>query len=460
MADQFCRIVCTSVCDGTLDSNQKQAILTTDANTSYVVRDVYKEDSSDYSGGSFSGYLEMDGINVSSLSTSTSGSLIVPPSTTLSYVDTSNNFPVAFNCFCMQASGCCAFHGFHLKNMSTTPEAVEVDACVGCCGYNCLSCTCCNGDFQYGYSVYLTEAQTLLELGHDGNSQGTTWVFCKNPTSTSRSLTWTCSTGYCKGAATTDGVYAHADQCVLRVWDWVKNPCAGNSTPRCICTCATSCTPTTYAEFAISGRHPCYPDANCRAFLYSPSPGDSNARTAILTVNLCCDNLCTTMEVPFCKTNSSVNRPWYGPESHGFVYYSKYLDGWTTGAFTQTYLKINGLDGSELVTYTFPTIDPTAGDCHRYYAISDDKIVFPINSSCYLRGLSLDSILDGTAPTDELPYLSDTPYTTGCFNRPTGGYSCQSARFAHGIPVTGLNACDYPAGDVSTKIRAYGIKST
>ena len=43
MADQFCRIVNTTLTDSTLGSDASQSILTTDANTSYVIRDMFQK---------------------------------------------------------------------------------------------------------------------------------------------------------------------------------------------------------------------------------------------------------------------------------------------------------------------------------------------------------------------------------------------------------------------------------
>ena len=84
MADTFCRIVDATVCNDSLGSDAAESVLTTDANTSFVIRDVYKEDSCTTDAFKATFDLEMDGQKIhKSLTSSASGSIIVPPSSTL-----------------------------------------------------------------------------------------------------------------------------------------------------------------------------------------------------------------------------------------------------------------------------------------------------------------------------------------------------------------------------------------
>ena len=98
MADQFCRIVDTTLRDCTLGSDAAQVILTTDANTSYVIRDVFQKNSCSNSNLTMTGSLEMDGVTISSgITSGASGSLIIPPSSTVCYVESSDNYPLDYN---------------------------------------------------------------------------------------------------------------------------------------------------------------------------------------------------------------------------------------------------------------------------------------------------------------------------------------------------------------------------
>ena len=97
MADQFCRIVDTTLTHTTLGADSAQTILTTDANTSYIIRDVFQKNSESNEKLKMTGSLVMNDVTVTGgITSSASGSLIVPPSTTLCYVDTSGNYPLDY----------------------------------------------------------------------------------------------------------------------------------------------------------------------------------------------------------------------------------------------------------------------------------------------------------------------------------------------------------------------------
>lgn len=97
MADQFCRIVDTTFTDATLGSDAAQSVITTDANTSYIIRDIYKTDSCTSTSFCSTLDLEMDGQKIhTDLKTSASGTVIVPPSSTLCIKDTTGNYPLNY----------------------------------------------------------------------------------------------------------------------------------------------------------------------------------------------------------------------------------------------------------------------------------------------------------------------------------------------------------------------------
>lgn len=69
----------TSIGPADLDSDGEHTLLTTDANTSFVVKDMNVTGTSDLTGT----HLELNGFNVGSLQSNATGSLIIPPSSTL-----------------------------------------------------------------------------------------------------------------------------------------------------------------------------------------------------------------------------------------------------------------------------------------------------------------------------------------------------------------------------------------
>ena len=93
MADTFCRILDTTVCDNTLGSDACQAGFTTDANTSFVVRAICTTPNCTGTKLCFNIKASMDGHDIDG-----SKSFIVPPSSTVTVRDTSGNYPLTYRC--------------------------------------------------------------------------------------------------------------------------------------------------------------------------------------------------------------------------------------------------------------------------------------------------------------------------------------------------------------------------
>jgi len=178
MADQFCRIVDTTICDQTLGSDATQSVLTTDSNTSYIIRDIYKTDSSTDSTQCFKGDLVMDGHSVhKSLSTSASGSLIVPPNSNLCYKDTSGNFPLIFNDVEEQflTCNCC----IRINRYETVSGSLDGSKTLTCVSTQYLPCTGgCHGNTGRSGIWLDCNNNTAWFNYSDGNSDNTLRRIC------------------------------------------------------------------------------------------------------------------------------------------------------------------------------------------------------------------------------------------------------------------------------------------
>lgn len=96
----------------------EETILTTDANTSYVIKDVMVKDNT---GLTSSTYLELNGFNIGALTGNSSGSLIIPPSSTLKIKTT--DYPFSYYEETQYAGAASSFGVQHLiyKTGSDTP---------------------------------------------------------------------------------------------------------------------------------------------------------------------------------------------------------------------------------------------------------------------------------------------------------------------------------------------------
>ena len=91
MADTLEQIFMSTNLGATQLDDGEHTILTTDANTSYVVKDMNTINTSSLN----STYLELNGFNVGTVASNATGSLIIPPSSTLKIKST--NYPYSFN---------------------------------------------------------------------------------------------------------------------------------------------------------------------------------------------------------------------------------------------------------------------------------------------------------------------------------------------------------------------------
>lgn len=163
MADQFCKIVDTTITDSTMGSDATQSIITTDASTSFIIRDLHKTDSCCNTTFCNKFDIKMDGHTVlSNFCNEATGTMIVPPSTTVCVTDTTGNYPLSYKDvtysiyrFCNDA--CCSYswnycdNGGCNNNCSSAIEedtqlfvngVYDQDSGTPCCMTSCCTATC------------------------------------------------------------------------------------------------------------------------------------------------------------------------------------------------------------------------------------------------------------------------------------------------------------------------------
>ena len=79
MADTLESVYLNTAIGSTQLDDGEETILTTNSTTRYVIKDMYVSDTSNLTGT----YLELNGFNVGSLTSNATGSLIIPPNSTL-----------------------------------------------------------------------------------------------------------------------------------------------------------------------------------------------------------------------------------------------------------------------------------------------------------------------------------------------------------------------------------------
>lgn len=464
MADQFCRITCANICNMTMNGDGIVCLVTTDANTSYVIRDIYKEDEAPTSPTQcYRGDLYMDGVKVASnLSASLTGNLIVPPSSVLCYRENSGNYPMKFGIVKAQVGGsanhpesylfCCALMvgnsaGVHCK-------------CCGCCGCFCLSSMCCDNCWYCGTANYDPGfASAYAAHYYDGNSVSQFFIFFKQPNCTSYTLCYNCYTNYCTTAIAPDLGVTSMSSC-SKVHNWRACNWSGLSCFICVCNFNAQGR-STYGKNGVSmvGCRGC---CACRAAFEMAQSGGTLNLYYFNTCCVCSGNLnmicswclgCWSIgqltAVPcFCNVLSNLSGAKLG------VFWSCYCNEWMPYA---QYFRCLAIANSDMSKEWFLCAGPDFADTAMFRATDDGKrFWWWLNCSCKHAFIDFDAMIRGST---DISYLSDTPYTTGnwCYPCCLSGHVFVSP--ACNIP-TYANSCDYPAIDCDTKIRVYGIKST
>lgn len=467
MADQFCRILNTTMCDMTLGSDATQSILTTDANTSYVIRDVFKEDSSTQANLVFRGDLVMDGVTVhSGLSTGANGTLIVPPSSALCYKDTSGNYPLSFKCFAFDVFYCCTCPAGNNYNRCSflAPAGVPSASTVSgvCAGSVCSGC--CGNEPNSGSIKYHPGSCTLTMIYHDGNSTTTVYMQCTNIATGARSTTETLNLGY-KPGLVTNNEFLQIDS-NTKGMGYAFGRCGSTQTSFSYCFCTHSGgSHTTYAEGGVSiGGHPCH-HIGCIAIL-DVSGNAAGATVKLYAIDACCycSGNWVKSELIWCRCKALLPAEFQSRVSNGNQYYtmnfySKTCDSWLTGLYAGQ----NGLFVYDGVTNDAICINVGDNEIYQSYPNQthfESTLLVGRTAECKIGIIDLEEVVKGTATS--LSYL-ESPYSSTCYACYTTICGCIQTPTAIGtlcISEPSLNSCDYPAIDGSTKIAMYGIKST
>lgn len=470
MADQFCRILDTTICDMTLGSDGYQTILTTDANTSYVIRDVFKTDScADNTSLCFQGQMVMDGHPVvPSLSTQVDGSLIVPPSTTLCYKDTSGNYPLAINTLEIQGHGYSSCPNRHIGRKSCMVNGLS-DGGVSCNNVCLLTSLCCNnvGSHYLAFQWWNCTDGIFHRVYTDGNSDNHLWAYCLTADQSTCALCQYCfSRSYC--AISLNGADVALSPLSNKIEFWSPSFCGG------MCCCARCftfegldnsycCGMTTYARSGISGQGS-KPGTASTCYGWIKFPGGAN--TSPVTWGHA-DIGCLAPGEPRClvggvvgkvvpsqKAGTCLCQKSYSGCSRYGVYYSLCEEewvGWFWEGSTITFLKKD----NQIQEHTLPQA--------KYWScsVSDDGRNFWLLKACDCKSkyVDLDDFLTNGASVTWNIFEEYGSSGTDCWNAYGPNCCCNMAWIVQNETNTSAKSCDRGI-DPTSKITAYGIKST
>ena len=473
MADQFCRIVDTTMCDMTLGSDASQVILTTDANTSYVIRDVFKTDSdADTTSLSFQGQLVMDGHPVvSNLNTSAGGSLIVPPSTTVCYKDTSGNYPLSITSLEIQSYGfngtncCCSHIGRKACAVNGTIDGAftQSNTCYPTNTGICLMCEC-QGQYL-SFQWHDCSGNNYFRVGTDGNSNNSLVLHCLTPDyTTCLTLVMCYSTGYCSVALNGNNVASVTESDVIRFWS--PSFCGG------LCCCHRAlCLSflgssyytagmTTYSRSGISSKGSKPGTTSCYGWIKFPGGAATSAITwGHVDIDCAPDYyICQAggvgIIIPSQYASTNLCSKGYSSCARYGVYYSLCEEqwlGWFWEGATITFLKPDN------------SITEHCLSAAKYFScsVSDDGRNFWLLKSCECKSqyADLDDLYtngDGASWTTFEDYGSSG---TNCWKAYGPNCCCNMAWVVKNEIDTSAKSCDRGI-DPTSKLTAYGIKST
>lgn len=485
MADQFCRIVDTTLTDSTLGSDATQAVITTDSSTSFIIRDVYKTDNCTSSSFNYKLDLELDGHKVhTDLATSASGTFIVPPSSTLCVKDTTGNYPLKYSdstvskltyycttCaddfwtgLCINRSDCfanicrsdsCAVNGIEEAG-ATLP--------VLCGASHACSNTDNNNIGQYGSKRITNNCSYLVSTFENCNCTdryfNVSKAYCN---------CCICHVGFsvCQIPMFQDDIliFICGSNC-LRAWDMSANQDAWN----CGITTMNCCRNGAFCAYYCCGRHfLSTAQKGCFACRIFTTPGCNGADCRNLTTfNLCSGNVCCIGRI--CRENESIVDGSRNTVNVG-AYWSEKCQTWIA-----VFYKDGGfcsLSGAGIITMRqcdccyrcICTVDFTNPFIYNGACMFNDTIYFR-DSACCLTSLGNTYALYSMLTEDYATGITDEP-TVELFDEtffkdivlPTcyGGTDyCIKSSVPDAATITSRGYSIAP----SSKLTVYGIKST
>jgi hypothetical protein len=457
MADQFCRIVDVNLCTDGLGSNATQAILSTDANCSFVVRDMYQTSTSDLDAFKMDLTLKMDGQDIhSNLTSSASGSLIIPPSSTVCVTDVSGNYPITFrdtveyHVPCSDSSS----RKYYLTSGCTANNVVSGSESTVCnCMYSAFcNCMMCTGTVKNEAS-FIPSRCIAIHVMHNGNNSSCSFGYCVNG-ATCCTTFWSCGSGY-DVQSVNSGMLGIQSQNIVYIRDYL---CCGTNPTLCYACTYNPCSPTTYSEFGLSSPHRCL-GHRCRTFLHYPGAGCAVKMTF---VHFDRDNLsnCSCAQLLWCKSpsqfvGSCVCNGVYGNDVNFYAYYSEKCDDWMAiirDGFNCWWAFIDS--GGNLVA-THCSQNDNLRTSAGGVLVKGDFTYIHRNDACKILEYKTDDILaNGTDATCTCvaPGIRTTLCSCWCSSTPVFYDREATANTTKPSCCYDLNPC--------TKLNLYGIKST
>ena len=457
MADQFCRIVDTTVTDATLGSDAEQSVLTTDSNTSFVVRNMYSTSAETNANLCSNIVATMDGHTID-----TSQSFIVPPSSNLCVKDTSGNFPLQYSCLELFGHMCAGFCGScnpvisscTINSVTSGTPVVNLQlACCACCN---IFCSPCNFDMHF----FTTNRCALVHLRHNGNNDHCFRIYengCNFPK-------YDNGTGYCP-VVVSGGLLVAGAECCISVFN--PEACSKVSQAQYFC-CKTMCNfladsqaPTSYARIGMSGQeHPTC--EGCIAIVLWKG-GAAACCTSFFAFNTCETGPCINSTKIWCKSNSNI----YDSEASsttctGFnclansnfflgAYYSARCSAFVAVAYGCDCISFALSNGSpsEVLAYNrqLPSTFAVSG---ARILVSQGKIWSGRTTNCQFISADLDDILVNSSAASVTCYYEYPSYT--CIT-PGGAVVALKKDFPSPNPSNFTL-------DPTAKVTMYGIKST
>ena len=451
MADQFCKIVETTISQDTLGSDASQTLFTTDANTSFVIRDVFKKDSCTADELDTTLALEMDGVDIASgIVSSASGSVIIPPSSTVCIKETSSNYPLCFTDVvtselhnfcgeCTRAITSCEVNG-------VTSGTVNVQA------FNNTQ-YCCNLCAESSPMAFQFFSQCCFSIFLRADNSSQNCVIIHNHDSACQCTIRKCDFSS-QPSALNNGIFGWRSSYNNYLYDMEhRTICCGCALTTAIAWC-THCNYTTQgnttgAKFAISSPHPCY-GRRCRATISFPG-GACHCYIVFTHVDL--DNGtsgCISQRTGSNFSGSCICNGVNNANTTFYSWYSKASDKWM-GALTyhNNWIVVFNED-MECVAEFSPGADYVQS-CPTMYYNDETHLYVPNSASQRMYKVPLASIENGSFDgAIDIGNGSPCHANTSCGVR---HISVTSSPAANQTPSS-YTVCP------STKVAVYGIKST
>ena len=457
MADTFCRILDTTICDNTLGSDACQAGFTTDANTSFVVRAVCVTPNCTSSSFCYDVKASMDGHDIDG-----SKSFIVPPSSTVTIKDTSGNYPLTYRCLDIFPYICCAFcntcapviQACTVNDITSGTPSVSTElTCCACCNFF-------NSPANRDMYFKTSNRCAAVHLRHDGNSEHCVRIYkcgCNVPC-------FDTGTGYCPitfgGGAV--GIFNCCDLCILNTQDCSLSTQTHYSCCRRMCNhLGSDYTASSYARAGLSGRTDFPGCEGCRAAIVWKGSAVGCVMSAF-TFNLCDSGQCINSELLWKKAPCFIYQAGTttkicfdklaGSTYYLGIYYSTRCSCWASVAYSCEYMSFVFPTGDVCCPFGFDKTLPAVFNTGGVRPFVNERSIWTAGrGSCKVMSAGLDDIMaNGSEATVTCHFSYDC-----CSCIQTAGSAIPIVSSFSGTP----NPDNFDI-DPTAKVTLYGIKST